>query len=66
MLPQGGCKSMFLLISNASSIGLRLLSEREDVQGLKTNKYFGKDACSPGKRTFPSLIYRYPNLTNNV
>jgi hypothetical protein len=58
MLPQGGCKSMFFLISNASSIGLRPLSEREDFQGLKTNKYFGMDACSRGKRTFPGLIYR--------
>jgi hypothetical protein len=57
MLPQGGCKSMFVWISSASSIGLRRLSEREDFQGLKTNKYFGKDVCSPGKRTFPGLIY---------
>jgi hypothetical protein len=49
---------MFFWISSASSIGLRLLSERKDFQGLKTNKYFGKDACSPGKRTFPGLSYR--------
>ncbi len=33
---------------------------------VSLNKQFGKDVCSPGKRTLPVLIYRLPDLTNNV
>jgi hypothetical protein len=36
MLLTGGCRSMVFGISSACSIGQRLLSEREDVQSMKT------------------------------
>jgi hypothetical protein len=33
---------------------------------LCRNKYFGHDACSPGKRTPPVLVRRLPNQMNQV